>query len=63
MAFIIQNWMSFGPVEGEDDLQITEPVKQAEEKTKLPGTPIYGDTVWFGDQPAPKFKLKIDEEK
>jgi hypothetical protein len=52
---IAQNWNSFGPIEGEEDLivQIEENVKEAPAKL--------GETVWFGSKPyaAPTFRLKL----
>lgn len=53
---IPQNWLSFGPVEGEDDDTPGEEfVKEAAPKLQ--------ETIWFGSKPTPTFKLKLDGEE
>ena len=52
---IPQNWNSFGPVEGEEDLVVDiEPnVTEAPEKRQ--------ETIWYGSQPAPVFVLNLGD--
>jgi hypothetical protein len=56
MTFTAQNWISFGAVEGEDDL--VEP----SESVAAPA-PKLQETIWYGSKPAPEFKLVIDGEE
>lgn len=55
---IPQNWNSFGPVEGEDDLTVEQ--IEAVAQTLMPRLQ---ETIWFGSKPTPAFRLKLDGEE
>lgn len=50
---IPENWLPFGPVEGEEDLVVDIQFGVKEPPPKLQ------ETIWFGSKPAQKFVLNI----
>lgn len=54
---IPQNWQSFGPIEGEEDLV----VEQVETVTEAPAPVKLEGTIWFGSKPTPTFVLNLGD--
>lgn len=54
---IPQNWQSFGPIEGEEDLA----VEQAETVTEASIPVKLEETTWFGSKPTPTFVLNLGD--
>lgn len=63
MTISNQNWTNFEPIEEEDPvIEIQVAVKLASvEAEPAPTSEKLGDTIWFGSQPTPAFKLNLGD--